>query len=317
MIWRRLIFSEYAVLAFSVAWLVAMLPAVPDLATPANLANIFSNALPLLAVATGQTIVLITGGIDLSVTSTIALASTCGALFMSADRGWLASSPWAAPAGVVLMLAIGVSLGAANGAGVALLRLPPFMVTLTSMMFFSGFAVWLTQSRNVMGLPAPFVILGKHAWIALALCGGIAAAAHWLLARTVFGRWLYAAGSNARTARVSGVPVGRVLVAAYACSGFCAAIGSVVYTARLETGSPVMGQRILLDVIGAVVIGGTSLFGGRGRIVWTVFGVLFLTLIDNTLNLLGLTNFSVLMAKGGVILGAALLDAARSRYAAA
>jgi ribose/xylose/arabinose/galactoside ABC-type transport system permease subunit len=101
----------------------------------------------------------------------------------------------------------------------------------------------------------------------------------------------------------------------YVASGFCAAVGSMIYTARLETGSPVMGQRILLDVIGAVVIGGTSLTGGRGCVLWTVFGVLLMTLIDNTLNLLGLTNFSVLMAKGTVILVAAILDAARSRHA--
>ena len=98
MTWRRALYSEYIVLALSVAWFLAMLPFAPGLASPANLANIFSSALPLLAVATGQTIVLITGGIDLSATSAIALASTCGGLVMSADRGWLGGSPWATPA---------------------------------------------------------------------------------------------------------------------------------------------------------------------------------------------------------------------------
>ncbi len=125
-------------------------------------------------------------------------------------------------------------------------------------------------------------------------------------------------GSHVRTAVASGVPVGRTLVFAYMLSGLSAALASVIYTARLETGSPVLGQRLLLhDVVAAVVIGGTSLFGGRGRVLWTVWGVLFITLVDNTLNLVGVSNFAVLMVKGVVILGAALLDRARSLRAAA
>ena len=93
-----------------------------------------------------------------------------------------------------------------------------------------------------------------------------------------------------------------------------AAAASVLYTGRLETGSPVLGQRILLDVIGATVLGGTSLFGGKGRVSWTFFGVLFLSLLDNALNLLGLSHFTIMMVKGGVILLAALLDTARTRW---
>ena len=93
-----------------------------------------------------------------------------------------------------------------------------------------------------------------------------------------------------------------------------AAISSILYTGRLETGTPVLGQRILLDIIGATVIGGTSLFGGKGKIVWTLFGVLFLKLIDNSLNLLNLSIFSITMVKGGVILFAALMDALRNRF---
>jgi ribose/xylose/arabinose/galactoside ABC-type transport system permease subunit len=138
-----------------------------------------------------------------------------------------------------------------------------------------------------------------------------------MLERTWLGRWLEAVGSDARAARVSGVPVAGVTVAAYVLSGVTGAIGSILYTGRLETGSPVMGQRILLDVIGAVVIGGNSLSGGRGRVVWTIYGVVFMTAIDNSLNLLGLSNFGVLMVKGSLIAGAALLDAARNRHAAA
>jgi ribose transport system permease protein len=138
-----------------------------------------------------------------------------------------------------------------------------------------------------------------------------------MLSRAVFGRWLYAIGHNAETARVSGVPVEGVLLSAYIACGVFAAAASVLYSARLETGSPVLGQRILLDVIGAAVVGGTSLFGGKGRVAWTLFGVLFLTLLDNALNLLGLTHFAIMMVKGAVILLAALLDATRQRWLAA
>jgi ribose/xylose/arabinose/galactoside ABC-type transport system permease subunit len=134
-----------------------------------------------------------------------------------------------------------------------------------------------------------------------------------LLTRTVLGRWLFAVGGNARTALVSGVPVERVVLFAYVACAVCAAVASILYTARLETGSPVLGQRILLDVIGAVVIGGTSLFGGRGSVLGTVYGALFITLLDNGLNLMGLSSFSVLMVKGTVILAAALVDAIRER----
>jgi ribose transport system permease protein len=109
------------------------------------------------------------------------------------------------------------------------------------------------------------------------------------------------------------VPVGRTITRAYVSSGVCAAVAAVLYTGRLETGSPVLGQRLLLDVIGAAVIGGASLFGGRGKVVWTIYGVLFLTLIDNTLNLAGHSHFTIMMVKGGVILLAALLDVLRRR----
>jgi ribose transport system permease protein len=309
--WRRALLSEYVVLGLSAAWFLAMLPVIPGLSSPDNLANLFSNALPLLVLAAGQTIVVITGGIDLSVTSVIALASTCGGLLLSSDR---TASP-SAVLGIGAMVAIGLAVGALNGAAVALLRMPPFVVTLAGMMFFGGYAVWLTKSINIHHLAPAFVEIGKQAWMALILAGGAALGAHLLLRRTLLGRWLYAVGSNARTSRVSGIPVAAVLVGAYAISGLSGALASILYTSRLETGSPVMGQRVLLDVIGAVVIGGTSLFGGRGKITWTLYGVLFMALIDNSLNLLGLSNFGILIAKGLLILGAALLDAARSRYA--
>ncbi|MEO1019823.1 MAG: ABC transporter permease, partial [Pseudomonadota bacterium] len=151
---------------------------------------------------------------------------------------------------------------------------------------------------------------------ALWTVGVLAVAAHFLLSYTVFGRQLYAIGQNPKTAAISGVPVARCIILAFVISGVCAAISSILYTGRLETGTPILGERILLDVIGAVVIGGTSLFGGKGKIIWTVFGVLFLVLIDTSMKMLGLSLFFVLAIKGIVILLAAVIDALRNRIMA-
>lgn len=313
---RRFLRSEYLILWLAVLYFAGLAPFAPGLATTDNLANLLLTLLPLFLVAMGQTLVLISGGIDLSVTSVIALTSVTGAALMSSDYDWLGGGAWAVPAGIGAMIIVGGLVGLGNGLCVARLRLPPFMVTLTSMMFFSGLAVWLTQSRTIYNLPPAFNALGGK-WelsLPLTLCLGLGV--HVMLSRSVYGRWLYALGHNPRTATISGVPVAGITTLAYVASGMLAAAAAVLYTGQVETGSPVLGQRILLDVIGATVIGGTSLFGGRGKILWTLFGVLFVTLVDNSLNLLGCTHFTILMGKGGIILAAAVLDSVRARRAA-
>ena len=319
--WRNrvsgLLSVEYQVLILCLLWFLASIPFTPDLTSSNNISNIFSNLLPLLIIATGQTIVLITGGIDLSATSVMALTSVTGALVMSGDQGLLGGSAWAVPAGIAAMLLTGALIGWLNGAAITRLGMPPFIVTLTTMMFFSGLAIWLTKSKTIYNLPPAFNAIGKGAlWFipyALLVTALLVIAAQVLLSRSLAGRWLYACGHNVRAAEISGVPVGQTVTLAYVCSGVCAAVAAILYTGRLETGSPVLGQRLLLDVIGAAVIGGASLFGGRGKIVWTIYGVLFLTLIDNTLNLAGHSHFTIMMVKGAVILLAALLDVLRRR----
>lgn len=309
--WR----SDYFILVLSAVFFAVLVPFTPGLLTAANLANVGMTLLPLFVVAAGLTVVLITGGIDLSVTSMIALCSITGAAVMSEAGGLLAGHPLAVPAAVLAMLLVGALVGACNGLAVAWLRLPPFIVTLTSMMFFSGLAIWLTQSRSIGALPAGFIALGSRLWIALPLVGALGVGLHWMLERTVWGRWVYAVGHNARTAVVSGVPVGKVIVSAYVVSGVLAAVASVLYTGQAESGSPILAQRLLLDIVGAVILGGTSLFGGRGTVRGTLFGALLIKLLDNSLNLMGLSYFVIMVAKGGVILVAALMDSWRNRAA--
>ena len=309
----RWLLSEYLVLWLSALYFLVLAPFTAGFASPENLTNILATLLPLFVVATGQTVVLITGGIDLSISSIMALASVGGAMVMNGDNGWLANHPLAVPAGVAVMLLLGALVGLLNGAAVTLFRMPPFIVTLTSMMFFSGLAIWLTKSKTIYHLPAAFNALGGRIAIAFGITAILGVVTHVMLGRSLFGRWLYAVGQNPKAARSSGVPVRSVVVAAYVASGLLAALASALYTGQAETGSPVLGQRLLLDIIGATVIGGTSLFGGRGKVLWTLFGVLFIKLIDNSLNLLNLSLFAITMVKGGVILLAALIDAVRTR----
>ncbi len=238
---------------------------------------------------------------------------------------------------ILAMLLVAVLVGLLNGMAVAALNMPAFMVTLVSMITISAFAIWLTQSENIAKLPDAYVQLGKGDVVSvyigekaqsqiprreiysfvtypMVIALAVAVAAHVILNATVFGRWVLSTGLNRKAAEISGVPVRRVIVAVYVISAICAAIGALLYSARLEAGRPTLGEgTFLLDVIGAAVIGGTSLFGGKAKIVWTFFGVLFFVLLSNTLNLMNLSSFHVDMVKGGVILGAALLDVLRTR----
>ena len=314
---NRLVGSEFFVLLLCAVVFAAFAPFAPGFASPGNLANILIACLPLLVLATGQTLVLITGGIDLSVAVIIGLSSIVGALVMGGDAGWLRGSPAAMPVAIAAMLGTGALVGFFNGACIAWLRMPAFMVTLTTTMFFSGLAVWLAKkvvnAESIYNLPPAFLALGNQPWLAATLVVLATVFAHLLLARTLLGRWLYTVGHNPRTSLISGVPVGGVTVSAYVLSGMFAAVAAILLTARLETGSPNHGKALLLDVIGAAVIGGTSLFGGKGKVLWTVYGVLFLSLLGNGLNQLNLTDFLITIIKGAVILVAALLDLWRTK----
>ena len=251
--------------------------------------------------------------------------------------GPLAGSPYAVAAAVGVMLLVGAAIGAVNGYFIACFRMPAFMVTLVSLMLFSSAAIWLTQSQNIVNLPDGFSRLGSGDIVSfylgekveptikrrdvlafvtypMVIALVLAAAVDILLRRTVFGRHVYAVGVNARAAEISGVPVRRVVVIVFALSGFCAAVASILYSARLGGGRPTIGSgAVLLDIIGATVIGGTSLSGGKGRVIWTLFGVIFFVLLGNTLNYMGLSAFYIDVVKGGIILSAAALDIARTR----
>jgi ribose transport system permease protein len=336
---RRGLLSEYFVLYLTLAYVLVLWPFMPELFGAQNVGDVLSNLWPLLVIAVGQTFVLITAGIDLSQTSVMALSSVVGAMItvtsldpilfsksplwgsvLGPGGGLLAHHPLAVPVAVVAMLAVGAVIGFLNGAAVAIFRMPAFIVTLVSMMFFSAVAIYLPKSENIRNLPDAFTRLGKGSLgpVPIPLLVGVVvvALAHFLLSRTLFGRRLYAIGMNASASTISGVPTRRIVILAYVISGLCAAVGSVLYSARLEMGRPTLGSMQFIDIVGANVIAGVSLAGGKGKVTWTVFGVLFFVLLANTLNLLDLPFYMIDVVKGLVIFGAAVFDVVRTRAAA-
>jgi ribose/xylose/arabinose/galactoside ABC-type transport system permease subunit len=313
----RLIVSDYFGLLLCIVYFLCAWPFVPELADADNVANLFVGMLPLLAVAIGQTLVLITGGIDLSVIAVIGACGVLAAAIMNQRTGWLAGHALAIPTAIAAALLLGTLIGLLNGVAVTLLRMPAFIVTLSMKMCLGGIVLWLTRSMPIGNLPESF------AWInygrpwgitpALIIVALLAILVQMMLSLSLPGRWLYAVGQNPRASRVSGVPVTGVVIAAYAACSFCVAVGAILLTARLETGSPKPDEKMLLDVIGAAVIGGTSLLGGKGKVLWTVYGVLLFALISNTLQLLGVQHFRIMIIKGAVILLAAGTDLLRGR----
>jgi ribose/xylose/arabinose/galactoside ABC-type transport system permease subunit len=337
----RILLSDYLVLLLTVAYVLAILPFTDNLLSSRNIENVLSNYWPLLIVVVGQTFVLIIAGIDLSQTAIMAMANTVGALFVTTalnpalyERsvlwGWFlgpegspaSGSPFAVPLAWAAVIVVGALIGGINGLAISRFGMPPFMVTLATLLFFSSAAVWLTRSENVTNLPENYLVIGDGGLFgvvpyAMLIAVVLTVAAHLLLSRTTFGRWSYAVGANARAALVSGVPVRRVIATAYLLSGIFAAVGAVLYSTRLESGRPTLGASLLLDVIGAAVIGGVSLFGGKGRVLGAAIGVLFFVVLANGLNLLQLPFYTVLWVKGVVIAVAAFLDVVRTRRAEA
>ena len=318
---RRLPASLGVILLLDLAALLVFSIAVPVFLSAPNLQALALSALALLLLATGQTIVMISGGIDLSAPAVVGLASVAGALVMSEGPGVLSGAPLAGIGGIAAMLAVGGCTGVLNGLAIGVLRIPPFMATLTMATFAAGLAVWLARygagTETLYGLPPLVTTIGRTPVLMFGLTLLAVVLVHVVLEHTVLGRSIRAVGFSPATARVSGVRILDVVVRTYMLSGAMAALAALIITAQLESASPAHGRPLLLDVIGASVIGGTSLAGGVGTIAATALGVAFLALLSNGLSLLNLSDFVITIVKGLVILAAALVDGWRRRHAIA
>ncbi len=301
--WRDWLSRYGIVLAFLVlAAALALLS--PSFLATSNLLNVLRQIAVNALLAFGMTTVILGAGIDLSVGSVLA--------FSGALSAGLAVAGWPPAVAMLAALVSGALMGLFNGIFVSFARIAPFIVTLGGLTIFRGATLVYTDGRPITGLPEAFDVLGNGAWLGipvpvwvmLAFLG----ATHFLLRYTALGRTIYAVGGNEEAARLSGIPVVGVKLFTYAYSGFAAALGALVLTGRLNSAQPTAGSGFELDAIAAVVVGGTSLFGGRGGAVGTFLGAAIIGVLNNGMNLLDVSAFYQQIVKGGVILGALLID---------
>lgn len=284
----------------------------PVFLTSANITNLFIQSTILTVLSLGSTFVIMTGGIDLSIGSLMAVSSTIG-------LGSIVHNHVPVVIGIMIMLVIGAVFGAFNGLFVTKFDIPPLIVTLATMGMGRGIVLIYTNGANITPVPESFIILANGRLLGipiilifvvfLSLIAGIT------LAFTAYGRVVCATGGNELAARLAGIRTKLVIATTYVISGLTAAIGGILLAARLESAGPTAGIGIEMTVIAAVVIGGTSLFGGQGNIVGTILGVVVISLISNSVNLLGVPPAWDQLVKGAIILIAALLDVYRRKYA--
>ena len=276
----------------------------PHFLTVANALNVMEQTSINAIVAVGMTYVIVSGGIDLSVGSLLALS---GVVLAEALK-----SGWPAPFAVAASFGVGAAAGLANGLGIALGRLPPFIMTLGMMSVARGAALLVTDGRPVSGFSSGFRslatghVLGVPSPIVFTLA--IYAAAALVLSRTRFGRYVYGIGGNEEATRLSGVEVRFHKTIVYGVSGLTSAIAALLLTARLNSAQPIAGINYELDAIAATVIGGTSLTGGEGSLGGTTVGALIMGVLRNGLNLLGVSSFLQQLVIGAVIIAAVLVD---------
>ena len=289
----------------------------PDFLKARNLFNIADQISVIAVIAIGMTLVIITGGIDLSVGSLIALAAVTSCLLIQNRGGGVSAGTVSMVVCSLAGIGVAAAIGLLNGELITRLQMPPFIVTLSTMLAVSGVSYMLTGGESAYKIPPSYTWLGRGTMLGVPnsvwMLGAFYLLAHVVMTRTVWGRYLYAVGGNREAARLSGIRTERVLLAAYVCSGLLAGFGGIVMASQLQSGSPMFGQMYELYVIAAVVVGGTSLTGGRGTMFGTLIGAFIIAVIQNGMNLLRVDSYMQKVVLGLVILTAVAIDQRSSR----
>ena len=302
--WQRA--ADYVLVVATVIEAAIFAAIAPGFGSVANLINIALSIAVTGILAVGMTAVIITGGIDLSVGSVVALTGTASAMAAAAVH----SVP--ATAAIAIALMVGVLTGVLNGTFVAYLRVQPFIATLAMLTIARGAAFIISGGRSIGNLPASFGALGRSVPLGIPapvyVLAVVAALGAFVLGRTTFGRHVYSTGGNPEASWLAGVDTQRVLWLVYVLNGLLAGLAGWTLASRLGAGVPNSGLQYELDVIAAVVVGGTSLAGGRGTIAGTLWGTLFIGVLTNGLNLANVDPYVQKIALGVVILIAAIGD---------
>lgn len=276
----------------------------PAFLTLSNITNVFTQVSVNAIIAVGMTFVILTGGIDLSVGSTLAISGALAASIVK-STGSIGLAIGAASV-------TGIVIGLINGLLISKGKLQAFIATLATMTIFRGATLVFTNGTPISKLPVEFVNIGNGKVgflpIPVIITIVVSVIAIYVLSQTRFGRYLYALGGNEDSARLSGINTTKIKTLAYVISGFASSIAGVIIASRIGSASPNAGTGFELDAIAAVVIGGTSLAGGEGRITGTLIGALIIGVLNNGLNLMNVSPFYQSIVKGLVILIAVLLD---------
>lgn len=300
--------TTYMLVIITVALGLIMTFSTKVFMTQTNLLNVLRQVSINGVLALGMTCVALTGGIDLSVGSVVALSGIVAA-------GLLRDSSLPIFLIILIALAIGLACGAINGYFVAYRNCPPFCTTLAMMTIARGLTFIYSNGRPISTLPDAFLVLGKGATIGIPnpfLFLILLFILYWIfLYKLKIGRYIYAVGGNKNAALVSGINVKFVTMFVYLLSGFACGLAAIILTARVSSAMPAAGESYELDAIAATVIGGTSLAGGRGRLWGTILGALLLGMVNNGMDLLNVSSYYQQIVKGVIILGAILLDSRR------
>lgn len=274
-----------------------------------NLSNILQQISMLCVCSVGMTFVILAGGIDLSVGAILGMTGGIMAYFMTATK---------MPFGIAIVigLVIGTFTGILNGVIITYFSLPPFIITLASSQIIRGIVYILTKGQSIYGFPDGFRVIGRDVGgipVPIIIMIIVIAVSAFILYRTKYGRYIYAIGGNGQASYLSGINVKAMTIFVYAYAGFTATIAAIIMNARLNAAAPTAGQNYELNSIAAVVIGGTSMAGGEGKISGTIIGVLIIGVINNGMNLMNVSQGLQMVILGAVMILAVVLDMLRRR----
>lgn len=313
---KKKIKSVDAIFWFVGIFFILSLIFVPGFAQLSAIKSLLLQACVLIIISCGVHLTVLNGGVDFTSTALLALTTVVGGSIMSTS-GKFGGSGFSIFLGIVVMLLIGVGFGIINGFSVVTFKMPSFIVTMATQMLVNGLAVVYTGGSTVTGIPDIVGAFGSGSFFVvpylLIVAVIVAVCIHILLSKNLLGRQLYAVGTNPKTSFISGISVKKTIFKVYVISGLCAAIAGVVELSYMQSGSVNYGSTMFNDIMGSIIVGGTSPFGGRGKVINTVMGALLIQMISSVLNIMNVPYYMIILIKGLIILVAASLDLLKTK----